>query len=414
MGYSKSIIRGFSWAAILNAIAMAVSFVKIVLLSHFIFGPAEFGIFGVGVVVLGVLELITETGINVFLIQETEPLATYLDTAWVVSIIRGFLIAIILGILAYPISVFYKIPSHWTFILAFSLLPLIRGFLNPAIANLQKNLKFREDSIYRFLISVVGDFAIIIFAFTTHSLFSFVIGMMASAIVELILTFVFIKEKPSFSFDMKHVRKIINRGRWVTLALIFDYLFEHGDDLAVGKILNVASLGIYQNSYNIAILPEKAIGQQLGKVTFPVYIKFLDDKLRLRRAFSRTFFVTLLLVLPFGAALFFLSDPIIKLVLGNKWLAAIPVLRVLALFAVARVISSLFHPLFLAFKKQRYITISTLVSILVLAISVVPFTKIYGISGAALAALIGSIAGIPVDFYYFYKLTNINEKLHTG
>ncbi len=405
MGYSKSIIKGFSWAAILNAIAMAISLVKIVVLSHYIFGPTEFGIFGVGVVILGILELITETGINVFLIQEKDPLTKYLDTAWVVSIIRGFLIAAFLAILSYPISIFYKIPSYWTFILAFSLLPLIRGFLNPAIANLQKNLKFREDSIYRFLIAVIGDVSVILFAFLTHSLFSFIIGMIISAVIELILTFVFIKERPHFRFNKDHFGKIVHRGKWVTLALVFDYLFEHGDDLAIGKILNVASLGIYQNSYNIAILPEKAIGQQLGKVTFPVYVKFLEDKPRLRRAFYRTFFAILLLVLPFGAALFFLSDPIIRLVLGTKWLDAIPVLKVLSLFTVARVIASLFYPLFLAFKKQRYITISTLVSILVLAIFIIPLTRMFGITGAAASALIGSIAAIPIDFYYFYRLT---------
>ncbi len=411
MGYSKQIIKGFSWAAILNAIAMAVSFIKIVLLSHFIFGPTEFGIFGVGVVILGIMELITETGINVFLVQETDPLVKYLDTAWVVSIIRGFLISFTLAIFSYPISVFFKIPSHWSFILAFSLLPLIRGFLNPAIANLQKTLKFREDSIFRFSISFIGDISIIFFAFVTHSIFSFIIGMFVSAVVELILTFVLIKERPHLRFDKDHFGKIVHRGKWVTLALIFDYLFEHGDDLAVGRILSVAALGIYQNSYNIAILPEKAIGQQLGRVTFPVYVNFLEDKPRLRRAFFRTFIVVLVMVLPFGLALFFLSDPIIKLVLGTKWLAAIPVLRVLALFTVVRVIASLFYPLFLAFKKQRYISISTLTSILVLAILVIPLTNMYGITGAAMAALIGSIAGIPVDFYYFYKLTSKKEKL---
>jgi O-antigen/teichoic acid export membrane protein len=411
MGYSKDVIKGFSWGAILNGIAMGVSFVKIVLLSHFVFGPAEFGIFGVGVVVLGVLELLTETGINVFLVQETDPLIKYLDTAWVISIIRGFLISFALAIFSYPVSVFFKIPSHWNFILAFSLLPLIRGFLNPAIANLQKTLKFREDSLFRFSISLVGDFSIILAAFLTHSIYSFIIGMLASAILELVLTFALIQERPRFRFNKDHFGQIVHRGKWVTLAMVFDYLFEHGDDMVVGRILNVAALGIYQNSYNIATLPEKAIGQQLGRITFPIYVNFLEDKPRLRRAFFRTLGVVLILVLPFGGALFFLSDPIIRLVLGTKWFAAIPVLKVLALFAVVRVIASLFYPLFLAFKKQRYISISTLVSILILAALVIPLTKMYGITGAAGAALIGSMAGIPINFYYLFKLTSKKDKL---
>src|SRR5437763_1047911 len=113
MGYSKQILRGFSWAAFLNVSAMGVSFVKVIFLSRFVFGPAEFGIFGVGVLILGILELLTETGINVFLVQETDPLEKYLDTAWVVSILRGIIIALVLALLSYPISIFFKIATNW-------------------------------------------------------------------------------------------------------------------------------------------------------------------------------------------------------------------------------------------------------------------------------------------------------------
>src|SRR5579859_6578560 len=135
MGYTKQIIKSFSWSAVLNSAAMGISLVKIIILSRFIFGPTEFGVFGVGVLVLGILELVTETGINVFLIQEASPIKTYLDTAWVVSILRGILISLSMAILSYPIAVFFKITSYWPFILAFSLLPLLRGFINPAVTN---------------------------------------------------------------------------------------------------------------------------------------------------------------------------------------------------------------------------------------------------------------------------------------
>ncbi len=404
MGYSKQIIRGFSWAAILNASAMVMSLGKIMILSHFIFGPVEFGIFGVGVLVLGILELLTETGINIFLIQETGPLEEYLDTAWMISIIRGIIISLTLVIIAYPISIFFKITSNWTFILAFSLLPLMRGFINPAIANLQKKLLFRQDSLYRFTVSTVEDVSIVLIAFLTHSVFSFVAGMLIGSIIEVILTFVLIKEKPKFNFSKVHFKNIVNRGKWVTLAQIFDYLFEHTDDVAVGKLLNVFSLGIYQNSYTLASMSENAIAQQLGKITFPIYVNIQNDKERTRKAFWKTFWIVFAVVVPFGLALFIFSDPAVRIILGNKWLPAIPVLRVLALFSVTRAMTNLFYPVFLAFKKQNYVTITTLVSWAILGIIVVPMTLNYGITGASLAALTGSLAGFPVALILFNKL----------
>ena len=403
-GYSMRIVRGFSWSAVLNFTAMAISFGKIILLTHFVFGPVEFGVFGVGVLVLGFLELVTEVGINVFLVQETGPLEEFLDTAWVISIFRGVIISLAVILLSYPLAVFFKITSSWPFILSFSLLPLIRGFLNPAIANLQKKLRFKQDAIYRFSISAIEDFSIVLLAFLTHNIFSFVLGMIIGSIFEVILTFVIIHEKPKFKFNRIHLGQIVNRGKWVTLAQLFDYLFEHIDDIAVARLLNAFSLGIYQPSYTIASLPENAIAQQLSKVTFPVYVKMTEDKERIKRGFVRTFWTTLLIIAPFGILMFFFSDPIVRIILGNKWLPAIPVLRVLSLFGIVRALTNLFYPVFLAFKKQNYVTITLLASIVVLLILIVPMTMRFGITGAALAALIGSLASLPVAYVLCRKL----------
>ncbi len=405
MGYTKQIIKGFSWSFVLNATGMVMSLAKIIILSHFVFGPAEFGVFGVGVLVLGILELITETGINVFLVQETGPLDKYLDTAWVISIARGVIISFSVAILAYPIAVFFKVPGSWHFILAFASLPLIRGFINPAIANLQKKLRFKQDAIYRFTISTVEDITILAFAIITHSIFSFVAGMLLGSIIEVFLTFAIVKEKPRFSFSKIHFKSILDRGKWVTLAQVFEYLFEHTDDVIVGKLLNVFSLGIYQNSYTLASLPENAIAQQLGKVTFPIFVNIQEDKERMKRAFWRTFWITLVVIAPFGVGLFVFSDMAVRVILGSKWLPAIPVLRVLALFSMARAMTNLFYPIFLAFKKQNYITLTTLVSWITLGICVFPLTKTFGITGAATAALIGSIAGFPVALFLFNKIS---------
>ncbi len=406
MGYSKQIIKGFSWGFVLNTTAMTISFVKLIILSHFVFGPVEFGIFGIGVLILGFLELVTEVGINVFLIQEIGPLEEFLDTAWVISIARGILISLIIVIIAYPLAIFFKITSFWPFILSFSSLPLIRGFLNPAIANLQKKLKFKEDAIYRFSISVIEDTTIIVLALLTHSVFSFVIGMIIGSIFEVVATFVIVKEKPKFKFNKIHLGQIINRGKWVTLAQLFDYLFEHTDDIAVARILNAFSLGIYQPSYTLASLPENAIAQQLGKVTFPVFVNIQEDKERMKRAFWKTFWITFVVIAPFGIGLFLFSDITVRLVLGPKWLPAIPVLRVLSLFSLARAMTNLFYPIFLAFKKQNYISITTLVCLVTLGILVFPLTRTFGITGASVAALIGSIAGFPVALFLFNKILN--------
>src|SRR3989344_3560370 len=95
MGYRGDALKGFGWIGSLRIISRAISFVKTAILAH-ILSPYQFGVFGVAALVLSFAETITETGINVFLVQNREKINNYVSTAWIISITRGILIALII------------------------------------------------------------------------------------------------------------------------------------------------------------------------------------------------------------------------------------------------------------------------------------------------------------------------------
>src|SRR5260221_8826621 len=92
MGYTKDAIKGISWIGLLRLIVKSFGFVEIVILAR-ILAPEQFGAYGIVLLELGLLEVFTESGINVILIQEKE-FEKYINSAWIVSIVRGFLISL--------------------------------------------------------------------------------------------------------------------------------------------------------------------------------------------------------------------------------------------------------------------------------------------------------------------------------
>src|SRR4051812_11019872 len=92
MGYKKHAIKGVTWIGALRFAIRGMSFVRIAIIARLL-NPAQFGIFAIATLVLTFVETLTETGINSFLIQEKEHISKYINSAWIVSIIRGFLIA---------------------------------------------------------------------------------------------------------------------------------------------------------------------------------------------------------------------------------------------------------------------------------------------------------------------------------
>ena len=381
----------------------AIGFVRIAILARILI-PSQFGVFGVASLTLAFLEMLTETGINVFLIQKEGKLKEYLDTAWVVSIARGALIASLLFLFSPLISSFFNSPESVSVLRFMSLIPLLRGFINPAIVRYQQELQFNKEFILRLFSFLADTLVAIAFAFITRSAISLVWGLIAGVLVEIIISFVFLKPLPILKFESGKIKKVVSRGKWVTLAGIFDYFFNHGDDIVVGRLLDTFSLGLYQVAYRISTLPITEVADVFNKVAFPVYVNISGDLERLKKAYIKTTLTVAAIAIPVGLVFYLFPNLVVELILGPNWAQAAQVLRVLAVFGVVRAISGPSLSLYLSVKKQEYVTGYTLLSILGLAVTIIPLVKSYGIVGAGISANVGLFVSLPLMVYYSTKI----------
>ena len=131
--------KGIIWTGSLRIVTRGLTIFKTIILARLL-TPFQFGIFGIASLVLGLLEMITETGVNVVLIQEKDKIDKYLNTGWVVSIVRGIMISLFIIIFTPLITSFFSSPYSKNILYLISIIPFIRGFVNPAIINYQKDL----------------------------------------------------------------------------------------------------------------------------------------------------------------------------------------------------------------------------------------------------------------------------------
>jgi len=389
--------------ALLRGSMRGMTVVKTVILAR-ILTPSQFGVYGIALLVLGFLEILTETGINVVLIQEEGKTDKYISTAWIVSVFRGILISLIILALAPFIATFFDSPNAFNLIRFASLIPFVRGFINPSIAKFQKELQFNKEFWFRFLLFFVDTAFAISLGIITKSEYAFIWGMFIAAIIEVSISFFIVKPVPKVEFDFTKVKKVIARGKWITFAGIFEYLFQHLDDIVVGRLLGTAPLGLYQQAYRVSTLPISEVGEVFNKVTFPTYTKISEDRERLKKAFLKVTSVISLLVIPFGLVLFFFAKEVVLILLGNNWLGAVGALKVLTIFGILKAISNSAYPLFLSAKRQEIITLITLVGILGLAIPLIPLINRFGIVGAGYATIIGTLVGIPIGIYFLFRI----------
>lgn len=379
-----------------------LTFTKIAILAR-ILSPSQFGSYGIALVVLGFLEIVTETGVNLVLMQVKDKIDDYLDSAWGVSIVRGILISVAILATAPFISSFFNSPDSLQLLYLVSVVPLVRGFINPAIVKFQKDLQFSKEFAYRLSVFAIDTIFSVFLAYTLKSPIGIVFGLIIGVIYEIVFSFVVARPLPKFKLDLGKAAYIIRHGKWVTGYGILDYIYTQLDNMVVGKLLGEYSLGIYQNAYKISLTPVTELGDVLYRVTLPVFVKISDDKKRLLSAFIKNVVATTLLVVPAGVLIYFFADKIVLVLLGPAWVETIPAVKLLAFLGIARGVSASVNSFFVASRLQKYVVVTTLTSVLVLGVSIVPLVRGFGIMGAGVAALLGTLASIPVNVYFIRK-----------
>lgn len=403
MSYLKKSLSGLSWTAALRGGTRIATIVRIAILARLL-TPDQFGAFGIAAMALGLLEILTETGINVVLLQEDDNYLDYVNSSWVVSIIRGILISILIVISAPWVANFFSSPQALDLLYMVAWVPLIRGFINPACIKFLKELRFEREFSYRLVITSSEIVVSIIAALVTHSAESFGWGLIISALVEVFMSFVFISPRPRWTYEWSKITHVLNNGKWITGFGIFDYVFTQGDNATVGKIMGPAALGVYRNAYSFSTLPVTEISQVFYTVMFPVFVNMRGDIKRLRVAVVKSVSVVSVVMVAVGLGVFVFADPLVRILLGNNWLEAIPVIKILAFAGIFRGLSYSFNPIFVAMGKQKYVTAVIFVSMLGLVLSIVPLVQQFGIVGAGYSAVFASAITLPITLILAWKV----------
>lgn len=403
MGYTKQAIKGVSWLGFFRITTRGISYIRIAILARLL-TPAEYGAADIALLILAITEVFTETGINIFLTQQKEAIDKYINTAWIVSIIRGFIIALFIFLSAPFVASFFHTPLAYSLLLFIAVVPILRGFINPSVVKFTKDLQFHKEFLYRTTIFFIEAVVSVAFAFLWHSPLAIIVGLIAGAVCELILSFILIKPRPVFQFELPLLKTVLHHGKWLTATGIFSYLYHNGDNIVIGRMLGASSLGIYQRAYSISMLPITEVADVVSKVTFPVYVKVADDLARLKRAYLRSLATVAFLVIPLGVIFFLFPEMIIRIILGDQWLSGAVVLQVLSVFGVLRALSLTSFAPFYAVQRQDLVTRISFLNLLGLASTIIPFVSWWGIVGAAYSALFGSILAIPLILYYLRKI----------
>lgn len=407
MGYTRSAIEGFSFQSFLKIATAVVAVAKWAIIAR-VLSPEVIGLFSLVTISLGVTEATTQTGVNLTIVRSKQSVKYFLDSAWVISIIRGLVIGVVMIFLGFVLSKFFNQPELIILVSLTALVPVIKGFINPSIIELQKELRFFQDASFRLVVTIAEAVFAMAVAWFTGSVYALIGSMIFAALVEVALSFIFFKSRPRFIYQKSRGDEILHGAKWLSFSALFDYLNENLDNFLVGKLNGIRGLGLYHNAYAFAHRINYDQAKSVTHGTLPIYSKLYQNPSRLFRAFFKATSSTMLMVTLVSVPILLFPSFFVELLLGEQWLEIAGFLHWLVLAGIIQSFSALCYSLMMAKKAYKMVNFHLASSVLLMAILVSVFSNVNGLPGAAFAIFISRLINVPILIWQILTLKNEN------
>jgi O-antigen/teichoic acid export membrane protein len=397
---SRRAVKSGFWIIFLRIFQQLFSLIRTVFLARILL-PSDFGLLGIALLSMSLLETFSRTGFDRALIQKKENIQNYLNSAWTIMILRGLLLFIVLFSVAPLVATFFNTPQAKPILRVMSFSFLFQGFTNIGVVYFQKELEFNKQFFYRIL-GTIADFIVAVSAaLVLRTVWALVFGILAGKLVQFTASYLLHPYRPRVQFDTSKVGELFNFGKWIFGSSVIIFFLTQGNDFFIGKFLGVAMLGFFQMACHIARIPATQITHVLSQVTFPTYSKLQDEKARLRETYLKVLKLTAFLAFPTAGLIFVFAPETASIILGEKWSPMIPALQILAVGGLIRSLGATIGPVFQGIGKPEILTKFMLYQLGLFLALVYPFIHNWGIAGAALAAV---VPGFLINFILSFKI----------
>jgi lipopolysaccharide exporter len=120
------------------------------------------------------------------------------------------------------------------------------------------------------------------------------------------------------------------------------------DFFLIGALIGNRALGYYTVGDNLAVMPTREVTNPITATLFPAFSALSAEPGRLASAYQRSQSLVTAIALPAGFGTALIADPLVRLLMGTKWLPAVLLIQVLSSVFALQTLGSLSQPLAMA------------------------------------------------------------------
>lgn len=330
-GLSKVGVSAFKWGAVSAVGRFALQLVAQVLLARML-GPDNYGVFGIGMLVLTLSTFLTNFGFGWNLLHKPNLTDQDIRFAFTWQVMAGLTAVLALQVGAGWLAIYFREPRVESVIRWLSLACLVSAAASPSLSLMQRELKFKTLGLIQIGSYFLGYVCVGVgLAYLGAGAAALVAAWMTQAVVSLVATFAARPHPIRPLFRYPGAAAAFRLGGLVFLNNVVNWGLTNIDRVALGRLLNAEAVGHYAVGYNLAAMPNTLLLAALQPAFTAAGAQMGGDRQRLRTAYLQIISTVLVLITPGYVVLSVMSNSLIAFLYGAQWVLTGDILTILFL-----------------------------------------------------------------------------------
>ncbi|QHI99971.1 oligosaccharide flippase family protein [Xylophilus rhododendri] len=318
-GLGKAGVSAVKWSAISTVARFALQLVSQIILARLL-GPDNYGIFGIGMMVLLLSNFLSNFGFAWNLLHRPTVTDEDIRFAFTWQVMIGLVSMSVVFLAAPWIADYFRDPRVLPVIRWLSLVCFLAASSATANILLQRALNFRAVGIIQILSYAVAYLGFgIPMALLGAGYYSLVAACVVQAAVQLVANYWAYRHTTRPLFSYAGSSAAFSAGGTVFLTNIVNWWLSNMDRIIIGRLLNAHSVGLYSVAYNLATMPNTLLLGALQSSFMSAAAQMSGERERLQRAFLQILATIWILGLPVFAIMATLSFDLVAVLYGPRW-----------------------------------------------------------------------------------------------
>lgn len=326
------------WSAIERFSVQGVSFVLTLVIARLVL-PEEYGLIAMLSIFISIAQTFVDSGFSNALIQKQGRTDTDCSTVFYFNIIVGLLFYLFLFVFAPYIADFYHEPrlieiTRWVALsFVFSSLSVVQRAL------LTIRHDFKSQAIASFISVILSGALGVLLAFQGYGVWALVAQTLTNQFVSSVLLWIFTKWNPLIAFSFDSFKTLFSFGSKLLLSSLINTIYTNIYTIIIGRYYKASDLGYYSNANQLSQFSVISLANVLHRAIYPYQCELQNDDVRLHKLFLQYLRISAYISFPIMIAIISLAEPFVRVVLTEKWLPCVPMIRILGVAYLFYVIS---------------------------------------------------------------------------